>query len=400
MIRMIDPSGQRVARNARRCFALVLVLAFTASAQVPIWKPGYKDLAKKLQDRFTELRKENEFPGVNIGLTMPDGRSLTVSVGYADLESKRPMRPADRMLAGSIGKTYVSAATLQLVEERRLNLDDKIETWLGKEPWFDRLPNARQITLRMLMNHSSGIPEHVMNKEFHNALRQQPDKVWKPEELVAYVLDAKPLFEAGQGWSYADTNYIVVGMIFERVAGQTVYGEIVRRILKPLKLRETSPAVSRTIAGLIPGYLAANNPFGLEGRTLVEGRFVINPQMEWCGGGFVSTAEDLSRWAMFLYEGRVLRPFTLNWMLEAVPAKTGPGDQYGLGVQVRQSPWGITYGHGGYFPGYLSEVEYFPRHKTAIAVQFNTDDFHKLKRRPRGYVAEAARIVFGDPGRI
>jgi D-alanyl-D-alanine carboxypeptidase len=374
-----------------------LIFAPPALAQIPVWQPGYKDLGRKLQEKFTALRKESEFPGVNIGITMPDSRSLTISIGYADLEAKAPLKAADRMLAGSIGKTYVSAVVLQLVEERKLGLDEPIATWLGKEPWFDRLPNARALTLGMLMNHSSGVPEHVMNRDFHQVLRQQPDKVWKPEELIAYVLDAKPLFEAGQGWAYADTNYILVGMIIERATGQTVYGEVERRILKPLRLKETAPAVSRVIAGLIPGYVAANGPFGLEGRTLVEGRFVINPQMEWCGGGFVSTAEDLSRWAKFLYEGRVLRPFTMNWLLDAVPAKTGPGDRYGLGVQVRDSPWGTTYGHGGFFPGYLSEVEYFPQHRAAIAVQFNTDDLRKLKRRPRAYVTEAARILFGEP---
>ncbi len=293
-------------------------------------------------------------------------------------------------------RKYASAVTLQLVEERRLNLDDRIETWLGKEPWFARLPDARDITLRMLMNHTSGIPEHVLNKEFITTLRRQPDKIWKPEELIAYILDAKPHFEAGKGWFYADTNYILVGMIFERVTGQTVYGEVTRRILKPFKLKETSPSDSRVIAGLIPGYVATGSPFGFEGRTILNGKFVVNPQMEWCGGGFVSTAEDLSRWAKALYEGKVIRPFTMNWLLDAVPAKTGKGDKYGLGVQVRESAWGATYGHGGWFPGYLSEIEYFPKHKTAIAVQFNTDDFRKLKRNPRWYVAETAKIVFGD----
>jgi D-alanyl-D-alanine carboxypeptidase len=301
------------------------------------------------------------------------------------------------MLAGSIGKTYVSAVTLRLIEEGKLNLDDKIEKWLGKEPWFDRLPNAKDITLRMLMNHSSGIPEHVLNKDFIKVLREQPDKTWKPEELVAYILDSKPLFEAGKGWSYADTNFILVGMIFERVSGKTVYGEVSRQILTPLKLRETAPSDSRVIPGLITGYVSPNSPFGFEGRTIIGGKFVVNPQMEWCGGGFVSTSEDLSKWAKALYEGRVLRQATVEQLLDAVPARTGKGDKYGLGVQVRQTDWGVTYGHGGWFPGYLSEVEYFPKQRMAIAVQFNTDNFQQLKRNTHRYVLEIARVVFGDP---
>ena len=80
-----------------------------------------------------------------------------------------------------------------------------------------------------------------------------------------------------------------------------------------------------------------------------------------------------------------------------MPAKTGEGHKYGLGAQVRQTDWGVTYGHGGWFPGYLSEVEYFPKQRMAIAVQFNTDNFRQLKRNTHGYLLEMARVVFGAP---
>lgn len=359
-------------------------------------------VAKRIQTRFLELRKEAEFPGANIGIVWGNDRAMSVSVGFADLESQRGLKPEDKMLAGSIGKTYVSAVTLQFVEEGLLDLDDKIEKWLGAEPWFARLPNAKDITLRMLMNHTSGIPEHVLHKDFTKAMLEKPDKTWKPEELVAFILDREPLFEAGKGWAYADTNYILVGMIFERAAsgreGKTVYGEVQRRILSKFRLKETVPSDSRVIAGLIPGYSQPGSPFGFEGRTIIDGKFIINPQMEWCGGGFASTARDLARWAKFLYEGKVVDRPSLEDLLNAVPAKTGQGDRYGLGVQVRESVWGVSYGHGGWFPGYLSEMEYFPRHKAAIAVQFNTDDFRKLKKRPRAYIAEVAAIVFNSAG--
>lgn len=379
--------------------SLAVIAQLTASAQskpqTPLQTQSRTDLAKRIQTRLLELRKEAEFPGLNVGICPPDGKAWSVSVGFADLESQRPLKPADRMLAGSIGKTFVSAITLQAVEEDVLDLDAKIEKWLGKEPWFARLPNARDITLRMLMNHTSGIPEHVLHKDFTKAWREQPDKIWKPEELVAFILDRQPLFEAGKGWSYADTNYILVGMIFERATGKTVYGEVERRLLQPLKLKETSPSDRRVLAGLIPGYVAENSPFGFSGRTLVEGKFVVNPQMEWCGGGFVSTAQDLARWAKALYDGKLFDPASQEDLLNAVPAKTGRGDKYGLGVQVRESAWGVSYGHGGWFPGYLSEMEYFLDYKTAIAIQVNTDDFAKLKRRPRAFVAEVAKIVLG-----
>lgn len=376
---------------------LIALLALTArhTAQIPLPVPGksHANLGSLLQERFIALREKDNYPGVNIGVAYANGRTFGVSVGYGDLEAQQALEPSDRMLAGSIGKTFVAAVMLQLVEEKAINLDDKIEKWFGRDWWFSHLPNAQALTLRMLMNHTSGIPEHVLKPDFLKVLREQPDKTWKPEELLALILDEKPLFEAGKGWAYADTNYILVGMIFERATGKTVYSEVQRRLLGPLKLKETSPSDSRTIAGLVPGYVAENSPFGFTGRTINAGRFIINPQMEWTGGGFVSTPQDLARWAQALYAGKVLG-FTRALMLDAVPAKTGPGDKYGLGVQVRESEWGVSYGHGGWFPGYLSEMEYFPQQKVAIAVQFNTDDLTKLKHRPRWYVAEVARIVF------
>ena len=362
--------------------------------------PAVSMLTASLQAKFNELHKTASFPGATIGFVLPDGRSGSVSVGLADTENKIALKPADRMLAGSIGKTYVSAITLQAVQEGKLDLDAKIERWLGSESWFPRLPNAKDITLRMLMNHSSGIPEHVLNKDFIAALKKDPDRVWKPHELIAYILDAKPLFAAGQGWSYADTNYILVGMIFERVTKKTVYGEVARRILKPFKLERTIPSDRRILPQLITGYSMPNSPFGFEGRVIIDGKFIINPQMEWTGGGFASTAEDLARWAKLLYEGKVLKQEMLDQMLAGVAANegrgSGAGNKYGLAVQIRPSDWGVSYGHGGWFPGYRSEMEYFPQNKIAVAVQFNTDDARAMKKGLRSYIADAMRIILGE----
>lgn len=388
-------------------FTLPFIIAFSLQTFAQSFtqgaaKPAPINLAEinqKIQAKLNELRANAEFPGVTVGYVLADGRSGSVSIGYSDVENKTPMKPSDRMLAGSIGKTYVAAAMLQLVQERKVNLDDKIEKWLGRESWFNRLPNAKDLTLRMLMTHSSGIPEHVLNKELIARLKQEPEKVWKPEELITYILDAKPLFAAGQGFSYADTNYILVGMIFERITHKTVYGEVERRILKPLKLERTIPSDKMHLPEVIPGYTQSNNPFGIDGRMIIDGKFVFNPQFEWTGGGFASTAEDLARWAKALYEGKVFGKAELAQMLDGVVA-TGRGggadSKYGLAVQIRPSNWGTSYGHEGWYPGYLSAMEYFPDQKVAIAVQFNTDIGQKLKRGPRGYLFEVAKILLGE----
>jgi D-alanyl-D-alanine carboxypeptidase len=245
----------------------------------------------------------------------------------------------------------------------------------------------------MLMNHTSGIPEHVLDPAFIAAVRSEPDKKWSPRELIAYALGKEPHFPAGEGWSYADTNYIVLGIIIERVTGNDLYDLVNRRLLEPQRLAMTTPSQSRIIAGLIPGHSGKGSPFGIEGPSIRDGKVIFNPQCEWAGGGFVSTSEDLARWARALYGGDVLKRESLQLMQTGVPAKTGPGDQYGLGVQIRTSPWGKSLGHGGWFPGYLSEMEYFPATRLAVALQFNTDNMQSLGKNPRFFVAEVARAI-------
>lgn len=402
---MISPAFQfrKNKRMEKKHYYKAVALLFLCIALLPesslaqSARPSARELREKVEEKLVELHSAAEFPGATVGVVLPDGKSFSVSAGLADVERKAPMNPSDRMPSGSIGKTYVAAVMLQLVEEGKASLDDKIERWFGRDAWFARLPNAKDITLRMLMNHTSGISEHVLMKEFIARLREDPDKVWAPEELVAYVLDSKPLFPAGEGWSYADTNYILVGMIIERVTKNTYYNEVRRRIIRRLDLDDTIPSNTRFMPGVITGYSRPGSPFGFEGRVIIDGKFIINPQCEWTGGGLVSTSKDLARWARALYEGRVLSKASLDEMLSGVEAKTGRGDKYGLGVQIRQSEWGVTYGHGGWFPGYLSEMEYFPEHRIAIAVQFNTDAGRSIKKGLRQYIADFARIVIGEP---
>lgn len=388
-----------------RCTLLVLallVLPFTSrAAERPLTDAEFTQLRQKVHAKLDELRTKAEFPGATVGFVLADGRSGSVSVGLADVENKVPLKPTDRMLAGSIGKTFVAAVFLQLVEEGKAGLDDKLSKWLGEELWYSRLPNGKDLTLRHLLNHQSGLPEYFEMKGAVEAVQTDPDRVWTPAERIAYVLDAKPQAVAGAKYAYADTNYILVGMVAERVAGKPLYDEVTRRLLTPLKLERTVPSDRRVIADLIPGYSMPNSPFGFSGSTIRDGKFVVNPQFEWAGGGFASTPEDLARWAKLLYGGDVLKPETRKAMLTGVDASSGrgggKGTRYGFAVQIRESEWGTSYGHGGWFPGYLSEVEYYPKYGVAIAVQFNTDTRPAIKKGLRAYIADVARIVLtGD----
>ncbi len=367
------------------CVLLSQTLLAFQTAKIPDEKLA--QILQKVQSKLNELHASLNFPGATVGFVLPDGHSGSVSTGVADLESKTPLKPSDRMLAGSIGKTFVAAETLLLVQEGKLNLDEKIERWFGGEKWFVQLPNAKDITLRMLLNHSSGVPNHVDNESFVKALFKNSARDIKYEELIAYVLGKKPLFAAGKGFYYSDTNYILVGMIVEKATSKKLYDEIAERILKPLKLARTIPSNNLVLPDTANGYFQ-NKP------VIVKGKFTVNPQWEWTGGGFASTAEDLAHWARALYEGDVLPKNLLDEMLNSTTI--GEGASYGLGVEIAQSKFGKTFGHDGEFPGYLSDMRYFPTYKIAVATQINSDETPAAKKFIANAVDDFAQIIIGE----
>jgi D-alanyl-D-alanine carboxypeptidase len=356
--------------------------------------PGQQaTLRATLQATLDSLHRAGTVPGLSAGFSLGDGTSFGLTSGMADTALKIPLRPTDRLLQGSVGKTYVAAVALQLVHEGKIKLDEKVSAYLGHLPWYSRLANGSDITVRHLMNHTSGVVRYEFKPEFTRDLSASPDKVWKPEELIAYLLDSPAPFGPGTSWEYSDSNYILLGMIIERVTGNTYYSEMQRRLLVPLGLRNTVPSNSRTVPGLAQGYAGPRNQFGGADAMISNGRFAINPQFEWTGGGIASTTEDLARWAKMLYEGKAFDPSLMPAALNAVPARLGRDVKYGLGVMVRPTPLGTTYGHSGFFPGYLTEVMYFPEMKVAVAVQTNSS----TGRSPVAALLALAQVIANAP---
>ena len=328
----------------------------------------------RLQAALDEWRASVQAPGASLGVVTKDGQVFGLASGLADRTAGRALTPDDLLMAGSTGKTFFAAVALQLIEAGRLDLDAPISKYLGAKPWFLRLPNAKEITVRMLMTHTSGLVRYEMNPKFTADLRANPDKAWTPEEELSYLFDATPPFAAGQGWDYSDTNYIVLGMIMEGITGTKLYDEVQRRFLGPLKLSRVAPTTSRRIPGLAPGYAGSRDPLGLPDEVITNGVFVINPQFEWTGGGYATSARDLARWGHELYAGKAISQKMRDLMIaSAVPARLGPETRYGLGVIVRPTtPAGPAWGHSGFFPGYQTELIHFTESGLTMAVQINS----------------------------
>jgi D-alanyl-D-alanine carboxypeptidase len=266
---------------------------------------------------------------------------------------------------------------LKLTLEGSLQLDRTLDTWLGEEPWFDRLANGRTATLRMLLNHSAGIPDHRETAGYRDELgrllgnlAQSPDASIAPVRLVSFILDAPATFPAAGGFGYSETGYVLAGLILEKVSGCRALSLIRRRLLAPLGLTGIRPALSRATRGLACGYVV-NDSVGFPAKTAVGGRMRFSPVTEFTGGGFYAASTDLARWIEALLEERALALPYLQDLLSTVPTGEPRDVAYGLGIRIMHTPAGVAYGHMGEFPGYMSLAAYYPGQRLAIAAQFN-----------------------------
>lgn len=382
-------------RSRIRLYAVAVALCLfctIAFAQEGLTGPEFarleRDIRTELGNRYQAAQQTNElFPGATLAVGFPDGRIAEFAIGLADMELGTVMSVETRMPTGSIGKTYVSAVTLSMVTEGSLALDGKIADWLGEEPWFARLPNGASITLRQLLNHSSGIIDHVFDTDsrmqdyFREQLGAGDDaQVIDPRTSVQFVLDREPLFAAGEGFHYSDTNYILLGLIIEKVGGSTYYELLTERFLRPLHLVQTTHLDRRDIERLAQGYAPRSQRlFGLPFEVVEDGTLVFDPSIEWTGGGLVTSSADLVRWAIALFEGKAIGRRYVDEMLTSIAAPERFADDpgraygYGLGISIVHTKFGVAYRHGGFFPGYNSMLAWFPERGFAVAMQINND---------------------------
>jgi D-alanyl-D-alanine carboxypeptidase len=264
--------------------------------------------------------------------------------GIGEIATKTPMRPDDRFRIASLNKTYTAAVMLQLVGEGRLRLDDSVERWLPK-----LVPNGRNITIHQLLNHTSGLFDHEKDQRvIAPYLHGDLGHYWAPTQLVKMAVSHKPYFAPGKGEEYSTTNYIVLGLIVEKVTGHSIGAELRNRIFRPLQLSNTTYPTTPAIPGAhAHGYFVLEHPPAID----VTG---ISPSISPSAGAIISTAEDVADFYRGLLAGRVLEPQQLQAMKTTHAQKKYDikGQRYGLGLMSFPTSCGTAWGHTGSFPGY------------------------------------------------
>ncbi|GAB2906815.1 serine hydrolase domain-containing protein [Streptomyces heilongjiangensis] len=313
---------------------------------------------------------------VGIALQAKDARGVwKATAGKGDLRTGEPRTARDRFRAGSITKTFVATVLLQLEAEGRLSLDATVDRWL---PGLVRGNghDGRRVTVRQLLNHTSGIYNYTTDEQLGRDLfladgfLKNRYRTHTPPQLVGIAMRHEPDFAPGTDWNYSNTNYLLAGLVIEKVTGNPYGREIRARIIEPLGLRGTGlPGTSPSLPG--PHSRAYSKlAETAEGKTYDVTR--LNPSMAGAAGELVSSPEDLNRFYSALLRGRLLPKKQLDAMKTTVPL----GDQggYGLGLIEQTLSCGVrVWGHGGGIHGSLSEAVTTADGRHSLTFNLNSD---------------------------
>jgi D-alanyl-D-alanine carboxypeptidase len=348
-------------------------------APAPISMLDRTGIQARLQAALEQDRAALAAPGMVATVLFNDGRSWTGIAGVADLASGRALTANTPFALASVSKTFLAAEILLLVDAGRLALDDRVAPLLPGVLVGGRAIDTR-ITVRELLDHTSGLRDFLTDAKLDAAVTADPTRRWTATMALAYA--GRPLAAPGVGYHYANTNYVLLGLIAERLAGQSLAAEFRSRFFGPLGLTSAFyQGVERSAATLPTAYRYSSVALDAVPRDITDGTairpFTALTTATGAAGSIAASAPDVARWARALYGGSVLPAADLEAMIgDAAHTLTlKPAAPYGLGVQVYEVNGRVAYGHGGRLVGAQSVVRYFPSEGVTIVVLTNESRF-------------------------
>ena len=353
---------------------LVVLIVLTglltpARGQNPALAAGTLPLSPAVQRAFRNTvngELSPSTPGAIVGIWAPGRLTWTYAAGLADVSTNRAVSLNDSTYIGSITKTFVGTLVLQLVDEGKLSLDAPIGRWLRN------VPDAEHVTIRELLNHSSGIFDYLQDprwmEQFLKSCTVDGTHAtctghWQPQQLVAVAAKHPLYFRPGTGFHYSNTNFIILGLLVEKLTGQPLQSVLSEKLLRPLHLTHTYlRSDASQLAPSLHGY-TVRPPITLS----VTDVAYQDLSWGWAAGGIVSTVDDLHVWAQALAKGTLL---SSKLQRERLAATVQSGSTYGLAVAL-DTAFGI--GHSGGVRGYVTEMWYIPDLRATLVVMVNGD---------------------------
>ena len=348
------------------CLALIVLAAQLAPAEARVAQaPPY---AAVLRPLLVAQMRDLHVPGAIVYVDAPaKGGTWTATLGTSDLKTRAPMRLDYHTRIGSITKTLTGTIVLQLVDRNQLRLEDPVSKYAPN------VPNGSHIRIEQLLNMTSGLYNYSEDPGLNRALDVQPQKLWRPDALLAIAFRHAPYFPPGRGYHYSNTNTVLLGKIAEKLTGKSLARLFAERIFRPLHMTQSSLPDAGTLPVPHPrGYMYGTNLATLKDPAVPAGTPVRDvtddsPSWGWAAGAAVSTLHDIQIWSRALGKGTLLTPATQRRRLTWVT--TGPNTpvKYGLGI------FNIAgfIGHNGELPGFQSYMGYRPADGATIIVFTN-----------------------------
>ncbi len=339
-------------RIARTAFTALFAFTTTLAAQeLPA------DMRASIDKAATDILAKTGAPSASIAVVRDGKIAYVHAYGLANLETRMAASPQMRYSIGSISKQFTAAALLMLQEEGKLSLDDKVIRWMPD------LTRAGDVTIRQILSMTSGYQD-FWPQDYVMPMMMQP--VTAPE--IAARWGKIPLdFEPGAKWQYSNTNYVIAGMIAEKVAGMPLIDYLQKRVFVPLKMT--------TVSNTDAAPLGPEDPMRYLRYALGPLRPAPKEGRGWmfAAGELAMTAHDLALWDISMIDQTILQPASYRLLETEVEMNNGVGSRYGLGVSVGMADGRRIIAHGGEVSGFTARNEVYPDDRVAITVLTNLD---------------------------
>ena len=373
--------------------AVLLLINFRTEAQSSNF-PAEKEAAiKALFDKYLEMG----IPGLAVSVYSESTGLWSYAAGYANLENKIPLTEQHIHYLQSVSKTYMAVAILKLYEKGKIDLDATIDNYLDA-PFVHSIEGAKKVTVRMLLNHTSGLPEYSTEPRLVSKIIHDPNTVLTVEEMLHYIEDLPMDFEPGSHYKYRNTNYEVLSLIADKITGDHV-AYINKIIIDKLNLEDTYYLTATNYQDnikLVDSYW----DILLEGIPVnVSGMQKANVASMKGDDGLVASTQDAVLFLKGLAEGKLLKGKTLEMMQQWVTDEDG-NKRYGLGLTYYDLDVTHGMGHNGGGIGAGCMLLYLPEYGAIIfvATNFNTMMDSPIRRKAENLQTDLLMTLFAESG--
>ena len=349
--------------TSRRQFLAGLLATGAALSAKPAraQTPFDADLMKRLEQALDLAKQRGHSPGLVAGVWRGDQGAWSAVRGVTALGGSQPPTFSLHTRVGSVTKTMVGTLILQLVDEGKIRLNETVDRW------YPELDRAKEITVEMLGNMSSGIASYTFSDKFTDQYFSHPEKPWTEEELLKIAFAAPRVFEPGKGFQYCNTNLVMLGQIVEKLRGISLAQALQKHLFEPLKMTRSSYPMGIDLPE--PFWQGCTLQGTPDGTTQPVDATHWSPTFGAGAGQAVCDFHDLFLWARALGRGTTLKPETQKARLLA-NTYSSKGERHYCFAVGRENGW---IGHAGTLPGYNTQVSYLPERDITIVVMANSD---------------------------